>query len=33
MKLGFRIGKAGFKEWEWKRPNFPKNKEEFKYTF
>ncbi len=33
MKVGFRIGKAGFKEWEWKRPNFPKNKEVFKYTF
>ncbi len=33
MKLGFRIGKAGFKEWEWKRPAFPKNKEVFKYTF
>lgn len=33
MKLGFRIGKAGFKEWEWKRPNLPKNKEVFKYTF
>lgn len=33
MKLGFRIGKAGFKEWEWKRPPFPKNKEVFKYTF
>ena len=33
VKLGFRIGKAGFKEWEWKRPPFPKNKEVFKYTF
>lgn len=33
MKVGFRIGKAGFKEWEWKRPPFPKNKEVFKYTF
>lgn len=33
MKLGFRIGKAGFKEWDWKRPAFPKNKEVFKYTF
>ena len=33
MKIGFRIGKAGFKEWEWKRPAFPKNKEVFKYTF
>ncbi len=33
MKVGFRIGKAGFKEWEWKRPKFPKNKEVFKYTF
>lgn len=33
MKVGFRIGKAGFKEWEWKRPKLPKNKEVFKYTF
>ena len=33
VKLGFRIGKAGFKEWEWKRPPFPKNQEVFKYTF
>lgn len=33
MKLGVRIGKAGFKEWEWKRPNLPRNKEVFKYTF
>lgn len=33
MKLGFRIGKAGFKEWDWKRPAFPRNKEVFKYTF
>lgn len=33
VKVGFRIGKAGFKEWEWKRPAFPKNKEVFKYTF
>ena len=33
MKVGFRIGKAGFKEWDWKRPAFPKNKEVFKYTF
>ncbi len=32
MKVGFRIGKAGFKEWDWKRPNFPKNKESFNYT-
>jgi hypothetical protein len=32
VKLGFRIGKAGFKEWDWKRPAFPKNKEVFKYT-
>ena len=32
VKLGFRIGKAGFQEWEWKRPAFPKNKEVFKYT-
>ena len=33
VKLGFRIGKAGFKEWDWKRPNLPRNKEVFKYTF
>ena len=33
VKLGFRIGKEGFAEWGWKRPNFPKAKEEFKYTF
>ena len=33
VKIGFRIGKDGFKEWEWKRPNFPKNKEVFNYTF
>lgn len=33
LKVGFRIGKAGFKEWDWKRPPFPKNKEVFKYTF
>lgn len=32
LKIGFRIGKAGFKEWEWKRPNFPKYKETFNYT-
>jgi hypothetical protein len=32
MKIGFRIGKAGFKEWEWKRPKLPKNKEVFKFT-
>ena len=32
MKIGFRIGKAGFKEWEWKRPDFPKNKETFNYA-
>ena len=32
IKLGFRIGKEGFKEWYWKRPNFPKNKEVFKYA-
>ena len=32
MKIGFRIGKAGFKEWEWKRPNLPKNKEVFKFA-
>ena len=33
MKVGFRIGKAGFEEWNWKRPALPKNKEVFKYTF
>lgn len=33
MKVGFRIGKEGFQSWAWKRPNFPKQKEEFKYTF
>ena len=33
VKIGWRIGKAGFKEWEWKRPNLPRNKEVFKYTF
>ena len=32
LKIGFRIGKAGFKEWEWKRPDFPKNKETFNYA-
>ena len=32
LKVGFRIGKAGFKEWEWKRPKFPKNKEVFKFA-
>ena len=32
VKIGFRIGKAGFKEWDWKRPNYPKYKEEFKYA-
>ena len=32
MKVGFRIGKAGFKEWDWKRPNFPKHKETFNYA-
>lgn len=32
IKVGFRIGKAGFKEWEWKRPNFPRNKEVFKFA-
>lgn len=31
VRLGFRIGKAGFEEWNWKRPAFPKNKEVFKY--
>ncbi len=33
VKLGFRIGKDGFEEWNWKRPALPKNKEVFKYTF
>ena len=33
VKLGFRIGKEGFREWKWKKPAFPKNKEVFKYTF
>ncbi len=33
VKVGFRIGKEGFEEWRWKRPNLPKNKEVFKYTF
>ena len=32
VKLGFRIGKEGFQEWYWKKPNFPKNKEVFKYA-
>jgi hypothetical protein len=32
VKVGFRIGKEGFKEWEWKRPPFPKHKEVFKYA-
>jgi hypothetical protein len=32
VKIGFRIGKAGFKEWDWKRPNVPKYKESFNYT-
>ena len=32
VKLGFRIGKEGFKEWYWKKPPFPKNKEVFKYA-
>ena len=32
VKLGFRIGKNGFQEWYWKKPNFPKNKEVFKYA-
>lgn len=31
LKVGFRIGKEGFKEWAWKRPNLPRNKEVFKY--
>ena len=33
LKVGFRIGKEGFAEWAWKRPNLPRNKEVFKYTF
>ena len=33
VKVGFRIGKEGFAEWAWKRPNLPRNKEVFKYTF
>jgi hypothetical protein len=33
VKLGYRIGKAGFKEWEWKRSEHPRQKEVFKYTF
>lgn len=32
IKIGWRIGKDGFTEWNWKRPPFPKNKEVFKYT-
>lgn len=32
VKLGYRIGKAGFKEWEWKRSDHPKHKEVFKYA-
>ena len=32
IKLGYRIGKAGFKEWEWKRSDHPRHKEVFKYT-
>ena len=32
VKIGFRIGKEGFAEWNWKRPKFPKNQEVFKYT-
>lgn len=32
IKLGYRIGKAGFKEWEWKRSDHPKHKEVFKYA-
>jgi hypothetical protein len=32
LKMGFRIGKEGFQEWSWKRPPFPKQKEEFKYA-
>ena len=32
IKLGFRIGKEGFQEWNWKKPAFPKNKEVFKYA-
>ena len=33
VKFGYRIGKEGFKEWEWKRPSRPRQKEVFKYTF
>ena len=33
VRIGYRIGKAGFKEWEWKRPAGPRHKEVFKYTF
>lgn len=32
LRVGFRIGKKGFKEWEWKRPNVPRAKEVFKYA-
>jgi hypothetical protein len=32
LRFGYRIGKAGFKEWEWKRPNLPRHKEVFKYA-
>ena len=33
VKVGYRLGKAGFKEWDWKRPAGPRHKEVFKYTF
>ena len=33
VKVGFRIGKEGFAEWAWKRPNLPRAKEEFRYAF
>ncbi len=32
LRIGFRVGKERFKEWDWKRPNLPKNKEVFKYA-
>lgn len=32
LRFGYRIGKAGFKEWDWKRPNLPRHKEVFKYA-
>lgn len=33
LKVGFRIGKEGFAEWYWKKPDFPKNEEVFKFNF